>query len=96
MHVLTTEPSGTNEKAIVSLTDAIVYIYYTHSLNFGPIMTRHLELMSKIHGESGEGKFLAPCTGLEMWKTPQAMAKWIGRRTQDQKVWGSIPSAGHV
>ena len=24
------------------------------------------------------------------------VAKWIGHWTQDQKVWGSIPSAGHV
>ena len=24
------------------------------------------------------------------------VAKWIGRWTQDQKVWGSIPSAGNV
>ena len=24
------------------------------------------------------------------------VAKWIGRWTLDQKVWGSIPSAGHV
>ena len=24
------------------------------------------------------------------------MAKWIGHCTQDVKVWGSIPTAGHV
>ena len=24
------------------------------------------------------------------------VAKWIGRWTQDQKVWGSVPTARHV
>ena len=31
-----------------------------------------------------------------MYSVWEHVAKWIGRWTQDQKVWGSIPSAGHV
>ena len=31
-----------------------------------------------------------------MANTIKSVAQWIGSWTQDQKVWGSIHTAGHV
>ena len=38
---------------------------------------------------------LAQSTG-PFLRLMEHVAYWIGHRTQDQKVWGSIPTAAHV
>ena len=63
------------------------------------MMCQRISAQRKWKTGSGKGTMteLSEFGDNRKWSTQnEHVAKWIGCWTRDQKVWGSIPSAGHV